>query len=152
MRRSSLIVVTLAVVVAGTGLASEPDEGGVEETRRIRTHLSGVSRSLHAATPSSLTAEQRKARATTLRWLDEYRDRGAFPHNHVVEGSRVSVFVDPHGTPCAVGYLMLRSGEDELVEEIVRTDNLVRVRELRHDPRVASWLATRGITLEAFRH
>jgi hypothetical protein len=149
MRRWPLVAVTLVAIVVGVVLALDMLGGRhVDETRRVRNHLAGVSRALRVAPPSWLTAEQGKARATTLDWLDEYRERGVFPHNHVVEGRRVPVFVDPHGTPCAVGYLLLRSGEHDLVEEIVRTDNLVRVPQLRDDPRVASWLARRGITLE----
>jgi hypothetical protein len=79
--------------------------------------------------------------------LDEYRAAGVFPHNHVRAGQRVPVFVDPQGTPCAVGYLMLRAGREDLVESIVRAHNLVRVRALGDDPRVAAWLETQGITL-----
>jgi hypothetical protein len=107
-----------------------------------------VSHALRAEPTTHLTDEQRTARQLALDWLDEYRAAGVFPHNHVRPGERVSVFVDPHGTPCAVGYLMLRSGEEQLVEEIVRTDNLIRVHELRDDPRVAAWLQAHGLTLD----
>lgn len=149
MHRSLLVAVISVAIVGAAVLASNPvEDGAIDETQRIRDHLATVSRALRARAPSSLTGQERTARETTLEWLDEYRQRGLFPHNHVVEGRRVPVFVDPHGTPCAVGYLMLRSGEHDLVEEIVRRDNLVRVPELRDDPRLASWLASRGITLE----
>lgn len=118
------------------------------ERDRISSHLARVSERLRADPPSHLTPEQRAARVATLEWLYEYRANGVFPHNHVRPGARTPVFVDPHGTPCAVGYLLLRSGEDDLVEEIVRTDNVVRVPELRDDPRLQRWLDDRGITLE----
>lgn len=124
------------------------DIGVADERTRIQTHLARVSAHLRAQPPARLAPEQRAARRVTLQWLDEYRADGVFPHNHVRPGTLTPVFVDPHGTPCAVGYLLLRSGEDELVEEIVRTDNLVRVPELRGDPRLERWLDARGITLE----
>lgn len=117
------------------------------EVTRIREHLSLVSSELRATVPDGLSDAQRGARAATIAWLDEYRRNRVFPHNHVLPGGRVPVFVDPHGTPCAVGYLLLRSGEHDLVEEIVRTDNLVRVPDLRGDARLASWLESRGLTL-----
>lgn len=114
---------------------------------RVRDHLSRVVQTLRETTPADLTEGQRRARRAAIAWLDEYRASGVFPHNHV-RANRTSVFVDPHGTPCAVGYLMLRSGEEVLVEELVRTNNLVRVPELEGDARVASWLGARGLTLE----
>ena len=116
------------------------------ETERIVRRLAGVAESMRAAPPGHLTAAQARARAETLRWLDEYRQRRVFPHNHVLMGRRTPVFVDPHGTPCAVAYLLLRSGETALVEDVVRTANLGRVHELAADPRLRAWFASRGIT------
>lgn len=140
-----LVVAPLCAVLA-MGLRPEPPVGA--EVERIQRHLSRVARVLRSTTPERMTEEQLEARRATLAWLDEYRAAGVFPHNHVRPGERVPVFVDPHGTPCAVGYLLLRSGEYELVEEIVRTHNLIRVPELRDDPRVSTWLEARGLTLE----
>lgn len=117
------------------------------EVARIQDHLGGVLRSLQTDPPAHLTPRQLAARRTAIGWLEEYRAAGRFPHNHVHPEGRVPVFVDPHGTPCAVGYLMLRSGEHELVEEIVRTDNLVRVPELAGDERLGAWLDEHGLTL-----
>lgn len=127
--------------------ATDATDAG-DERIRIQAHLARVSDHLRERAPAGLTPDQRAARRVTLQWLDEYLAAGVFPHNHVRPGTRTPVFVDPHGTPCAVGYLLLRSGEDRLVEEIVRTDNLVRVPELRGDPRLQRWLDARGITLD----
>lgn len=138
---------------AGAGIlflvaACRPAAGPIDETTRIRTHLERVEGRMAREEPQGLTLEQRTARRETLSWLAEYRRAGRFPRNYVRAGERVPVFVDPHGTPCAVGYLLLRSGEHALVEEIVRTDNLVRVPELAAEPALAAWLSERGITLE----
>lgn len=121
--------------------------GRSSEQDRVTTHLTRALEAMAEDAPAGLTADQKAARVETITWLGEYRDAGRFPHNHVTSG-RTPVFVDPHGTPCAVGYLLLRSGESELVEDIVRTDNLIRVRDLEGDPRLGAWLEARGITLE----
>lgn len=135
----------LALIVVG---GQRPGEGFPVESEqaRVRAHLERTLADLEAHPPSGLDASQRAARTETLRWLAEYTERGGYPHNHVTAGTS-PIFVDPHGTPCAVGYLLLRSGETELVEDIVRTDNRVRVAQLEGDPRLERWLDARGLTL-----
>lgn len=149
MRRATFVVlltVGLGLLV-GSGVL-EPDSAREHaEVARIQAHLDDVLRSLRAEPPAHLTPRQLGAREKALGWLEEYRAAGAFPHNHVHPAGRVPVFVDPHGTPCAVGYLMLRSGAHELVEDIVRADNLVRVPELAGDERVTAWLDEHGLSL-----
>lgn len=135
------ILLSVGTVVAGTGTSSD-----VSEQARIRTHLTRVLGVMAESPPPGLEETQLEARAETMAWLEEYRDAGRFPHNHALE-VRTPVFVDPHGAPCAVGYLMLRSGEQALVDEIVREANLARVPDLADDPRLAAWLDSRGITL-----
>jgi len=147
MRRtlaSGLVIVPLLLLLVAEGGVAP--RGSVEVTR-IQDHLSQVTRDMRARPPAHLTEEQLEARQAALTWLEGYRVGGVFPHNHVRAGRRVPVFVDPHGTPCAVGYLMLRSGYDDLVEEIVRADNLIRVHDLRDDERLGAWLDAHGITL-----
>lgn len=117
------------------------------ETTRIQNHLSQVVAELGSHEPAGLSNDQRIARRRVLSWLDEYRSAATFPHNHDRPGERVPVFVDLHGTPCAVGYLLLRSGRQELVEAIVSEDNFVRVATLQGDPRVEEWLSEVGLTL-----
>lgn len=129
---------------AGSG---GPARAGDPEVTRIRAHLGQVLDELRTAEVGHLTPAQRAAREETIAWLAEYRATGVFPHNHVQVG-RVPVFVDPHGTPCAVGYLLLRSGEREVVREVVASDNLIRVPELAGHPGLARWLEARGLTLE----
>lgn len=135
--------VLVVPAVRGPASASPPQD----DAERITRHLESVSHTMRAAPPPSLTDAQAAARAETLQWLEEYRDRGVFPHNHVRMGQRTPVFVDPHGTPCAVAYLLLRSGESEVVEDVVRTANLDRVPQLARDPRLQAWLSSRGITV-----
>ncbi len=148
--RPSALAVLLATGLAVAGGSCAPEQEAYPasaEVARIQAHLADVLRALRADAPAHLTPRQLAARRTAIGWLEEYRAAGRFPHNHVHPEGRVPVFVDPHGTPCAVGHLMLRSGEHELVEEIVRTDNLVRVPELAGDERLDAWLDEHGLTL-----
>jgi hypothetical protein len=110
--------------------------------------------SLRARGTDHLSAAQRARRATALDWLREYRLANRFPHNHELNAGPVSspagrtpVFVDVHGTPCAVGYLLLRAGEHALVADVVRAANGAYVPELAGDPRLAGWLDAYGLTV-----
>ena len=129
--------------VTGTWLAA-----GNSEAQRIESHLRNVEVTLRARQVPGLTARQRDSRDTALNRLREYRERGLFPHNHTRPGERVPVFVDEHGTHCAVGYLLKRSGEIGLVSDVVAGDNNVRVMELAGNERFRRWLEETGLTLE----
>jgi len=134
--------------VEDVGDVGDLEDARAAEIARIRTHLAGALEQLRSSTPPGLGPEQARARERAIGWLAEYRERGVFPHNHVRPGERVPVFVDPHGTPCAVGYLLLRSGEHELVADVVREANLARIPELEEDERLTKWLEEHGLTLE----
>ncbi len=127
-------------------VASPPVVAAVE-VDRIRLHLGKVEFALRARETDGLSADQRARRVVALDWLREYRQRGLFPHNHTHPGARVPVFVDEHGTHCAVGYLLKRSGEAALVNDVVATDNNIRVRELAGNERFGNWLEETGLTL-----
>ncbi len=122
-------------------------EPGLLEVRRIQGHLLDVERALRSRGTEGLNAAQLERRNTALNWLREYRERGEFPHNHTLDDGRVPVFVDGHGTPCAVAYLLQRSGRESLVSEVASTDNNVYAWELADDPRFSEWLDETGLTL-----
>jgi hypothetical protein len=118
------------------------------ERRRIRRHLEAVEQRLRAADVSHLTTEQRAARAAQLDVLREYRLAGRFPHNHGVSAGRIPIFVDEHGTHCAVGYLLARAGETEIVSRISATRNLATIAQLAAEPGLLEWLKANGLTAE----
>lgn len=118
-----------------------------DEVTRVRAHVTRVEAELRAADVSHLTPAQRAARARHLDVLRAYRDTGVFPHNHVVD-RRTPVFVDEHGTNCAVGHLIARSGREDLVRRIARTRNYATVPELADDPELAAWLDEAGLSVE----
>lgn len=136
----------LTVAVVGT-VGDAPGGSAGTDAARIRAHLYRTLAALEARNLSHLDPGRRAARVETLAWLAEYADRGVYPHNHVVP-ERTPIFVDPHGTPCAVGYLLLRSGRDDLVRDVVASDNRVRVPDLAGEPRLEAWLDERGLTLD----
>lgn len=116
------------------------------ETHRIQTWLSGVETYLRSRDVSHLTAAQRERRALHLRTLQAYRVAGRFPHNHATRGL-TPVFIDPHGTACAVGHLLLRGGAAELAHQIAREHLLARLPEL-DSPALSGWARENGFTLE----
>jgi hypothetical protein len=58
------------------------------------------------------------------------------------------VFVDAHGTRCAVAHLLDVSGQGELVRHIAATQNIARVRELARLPELRAWLGAAGLSVE----
>ena len=87
-----------------------------------------------------------QARERAIGRLRMYREAGTFPRNHRVLGT-TPTFVDEHGTPCAVGYLMLRSGRQDLVTSIARADNNVYIEQIVDGPALA-WILHSGLTQE----
>jgi hypothetical protein len=145
---SVLLVVTAARRTHGFSHVDADRSHLDAERQRIATHLESVERRLRAADVTHLTDAQRTARAAHLDVLREYRLAGRFPHNHGVSADRVPIFVDDHGTHCAVGYLLARSGETALVAHVASTRNLATVAELADEPGLLEWLYDNGLTAE----
>ena len=119
-----------------------------QEIRRVRHHLQGAEAMLLSRDVSSWNTARRAARARHIAELRAYRERGVFPHNHRLIDRRTPVFVDEHGTRCAMAHLIERSGEKALVSLIAKTRNLARIRELAGEPALVAWLDRNGLTLD----
>lgn len=152
--RPNLRLVALIVAVMGLQVAiSAARPAGVPdaEVARIQAHLAAVESTLRARDASAMRPEQRQARAELLDVLREYRHAGRFPHNHVQSGL-TPVFRDAHGTLCAVGYLIERSGRGDIVDAVAARRNLGSVPEIAADPvlgpALVQWLAGHGFTVE----
>lgn len=147
-----LVCLPLAAAVAlaamAIGAPHRPDrEGGAPgEVARLRTHFAEVIEELEARDLSALPPAQRAARARSVEALREYAAAGVFPHNHHFTERR-PFFVDDHGTPCAMAYLIARSGREDLVRKVAATRNNALVRELADDPELAAWLDANGLTV-----
>ncbi|MBA4158207.1 MAG: hypothetical protein H0X65_12115 [Gemmatimonadetes bacterium] len=156
MNIPSLKYVPTLLAIVALGVLLRPVEGpavvaapptAASEVARIRNHLQTVEGELLARDVSHLTPEQRADRVRHIAVLREYRERGAFPHNHHFPGERVPVFVDEHGTHCAMGYLIARSGNEALVALVASTRNYAVVPDLADEPGLIAWLDEAGLTL-----
>lgn len=112
----------------------------------IQAHLEAVLNVLRAAQVDALNPLQLQARYQMVLWLDEYRAAGNFPLNYY-RAERIPVFIDELGTHCAVGYLMMMSGHDEMAQRISRADNYVWVKDL-NDVGVPAWQEASGLSFE----
>lgn len=121
------------------------------EAERIRTHLMMVRERLMARHHAGMSAASREERSRLLARLGDYAEGRTFPQNHVVS-FRNPVFIDPQGTACAVGWLMIESGHGALAERISAGMNLGYVREIIVDERfahdVAEWASEHGFTAD----
>ncbi|MBK7620886.1 MAG: hypothetical protein IPJ10_16430 [Flavobacteriales bacterium] len=88
-----------------------------DEAERIAAHLHAVDAYLVRTTPEGLSADQLEHRSAGLLALNTYADQGVFPRNRVLP-YRNPIFIDPFGTACAVGQLMIASGASDLAARI----------------------------------
>ncbi len=137
-------------------MAPEAPDGGEpvrfgDEAERIAAHLHRVHRHLQAHAPEGLSAVQADRRQRLLDALDAYAGRGIFPQNHVLP-FRNPVFIDPYGTACAVGQLMIESGHRDLAERIDREQEPAYVADLLASAAfggsIARWAGDHGFTAE----
>lgn len=121
-------------------LHNQPDQPQTAELHEL---------SRRDASPTGCVEQYQQLRALRmqrLKDLEEYAEAGRFPINNVRTGL-ASVFVDTRGVACAVGHLMRCAGATELVDEVQRTNNLVRLSELQEGP-IIEWIRTSGLTRE----
>jgi len=146
---SLLLVFATSSLPAGASriLRQSPDP----EVARIQQHLVGAEALLAGANTEGKSAAQLRARRAHMERLASYRAAGRFPHNHDVPGRRAPVFVDEHGTQCAMAYLIAQSGRADIVELVARTRNNASVTELAADkvigPALLAWLDEAGLTV-----
>lgn len=113
----------------------------------VKEQLIRVEGKLRAASTAHLTKDANARRSALIDTLTAYRKRAVFPHNHQHPGGRHPVFIDEHGSACAVAYLMIASGNERLAHEIAATENLARVPAMTH-PAVGAWAEHHGFTLD----
>lgn len=81
-----------------------------------------------------------EARCRSLDQLRDYRRARQFPHN--TGNHPTPVFADDDGRLCAVGHLMHKAGDDDVVRRIAATANYARIAEL--DPATVDAFASRS--------
>lgn len=116
------------------------------DVQRIAMHLELVQRALWASDPRTRTDAQNFLRNGSLQELRTYAQRGVFPRNQVLP-YRNPVFIDPYGTACAVGQLMIASGSADLAQRIDREMETAYIRDM-HRTDVLDWATEHGFTEE----
>ncbi len=91
-------------------------------------------------------AAQRPARVTLVTWLRDYRNAGSFPRNDRFP-EPMPFFRDSRGVPCAMAYLIERSGRGDMVERITLTQNNALIHDLAEDLELRKWLDSVGFSL-----
>lgn len=88
-------------------------------------------------------AELAGRRATMIGWLHAYAQAGEFPVGP--DGMPRSVFRDDRGVRCPMAELIHKSGRDDLVDTVVRTNNALRLADV-HDGPLHDWMLGSGLT------
>lgn len=122
-----------------------------DDAERIAMHLHLVEAYLKEHLPAGLAPEALAQRRLLLNDLDAYADRGVFPRNQVLH-YRNPIFIDPYGTACAVGQLIIASGQRELAERIDREWETAYIADLIGSPTLAvplkAWADSHGFTTD----
>jgi hypothetical protein len=117
------------------------------EDARLHAHFACVLTELAERDVSRLDAAQRTMRVRLLSLLREYDRHGRFPRNEGQRPDPTPIFVDRHGTRCAMAYLIENAGGASLVARIAAIANLARIPELAGDSELVRWLAGAGLDL-----
>ena len=94
---------------------------------------------------SPSTPELAQRRAQMLAWLHDYAEAGQFPQD--AQGNPLSVFRDARGVRCPMAELIYRSGHGDLVDQVARTHNDLRLANVHGGPLYA-WIVESGLTQE----
>jgi hypothetical protein len=125
--------------------ASEPTQATEEKPRVTEARLDDFRLALASA------------RKANLERIAEYRRRGRFPvdDKRTPDGVarlghrlfRRPVFIDQHGTSCAVAFLMQAAGRSKQAEDIAKANVHVKVEEVEDGP-LFEWVLRSGFTQE----
>lgn len=117
------------------------------EDARLQAHFRAVLTVLSTRDVTGLPPEARSARARLIGELRAYASRGVFPRNEGHARGRTPVFVDKHGTRCAMAHLIEWTGHSALVARVAAEANLATIHALAHDPALADWLGRSGLSV-----
>lgn len=112
---------------------------------RIQKHLFSVIELLEAK-KTHFSQNQLENRLYLLNELQIYAENKVFPIN-LFYTERTPYFIDHLGTHCAVGYLMLVSGNGDLAQEISKNENYAYVKDIQTKG-VVEWAEIQGFSLE----
>lgn len=113
---------------------------------RIQFHLQMVEKHLREHTPQGFSEKALRNRMELLDVLHQYHTTAIFPTN-TGHAHRQPYFIDDYGVYCAVGYLISKSGNDALAQEIHRKQNYAYIKEITVDG-VLQWADEYGFTID----
>ena len=117
------------------------------DEQRIQLHLQLVHKILKQKNTDHLSESQRSKRLRHLSVLEKYWKASVFPIN-TLDHHRQPYFVDYNKNACAVGYLMQKDGQNELVQKIHKEHNFDYVEELvKYYPVIELWASDNGFTI-----
>jgi hypothetical protein len=86
-----------------------------------------------------------KQRAISLQRIRDYLAAAVYPLDE--QGRPTSIFRDAEGRLCAMAYLIDASGRRDLVDEVVRTNNKLKLADVKDGP-LMDWMLGSGLTQE----
>jgi len=114
----------------------------------IQKHLELVEGILREKNMDHLSETARKNRLSNLNLLKEYWESALFPVN-LYHSERTPYFIDDFGTACAVGYLVIGSGNQDFAEKIRQDNNYAYISELNSEyPLLENWATANGFTID----
>ena len=120
----------------------------LDDISLIRLHFKLVEVSLRKNTASDLSKQQLQKRERGIAALHAYAERGLFPKNYHFD-YRSPVFIDEHGTYCAVGELIRVSGHDALAQKVHAENNFGYIVELEKQyASLGTWATEHGFTID----
>lgn len=120
----------------------------LNEVEIVQLHLSFVIPILRENS-SYYNNEVRAKRALLINHLENYRKEGLFPINYLKD-ERTPVFIDKHETHCAVAFLLKKSGNEALAEDISNEFNLAWIKDI-YNPKLLEWQFESGFSLEELK-
>ena len=118
------------------------------EVELIQLHLSLVEKHLRKEKVNHLSFEQKENRIKCLNILNLYCKQGVFPKN-IYHKERTPYFIDPLGTPCAVGKLIISTGFESFAKTIASENNYGYVKDLNIQySELSQWAKTNGFKIE----
>lgn len=109
-------------------------------------HIQTLAKIFSTRSTHHLSKLQQHQRQKHLRVLKQYWQLRDCPRNYYLP-YRNPVFIDHEGRYCAVGYLMLKSGQKKFCEAVQKNSNFIKIREIKSRT-FAQWQAQSGLSLD----
>ena len=115
----------------------------------IQFHLLEVIDSLNKVELDHYDQAQRYHRVQLLESLQGYANRRLFPLN-TYHYSRTPYFIDDNGTACAVGYMIIESGNKTMAEKISNEMNFAYLEDMPY-LEINQWAQAHGFTVDELK-